>query len=169
MSASSDDGRRVDRSGIHIDREVAEAAGMEEELDSNVVGPYRFPDPRRRRVAGWIYLAGAAALAVPAALSVPGLWAGVGLLIGVGLVHLAAAWPLGIEQEEALDRAAATVEFPVGHASAAVTFHGLRSRPRWQVLLYSADEPPSRRALVQVDAVGGEVLDAPYVEDVPQA
>ena len=38
--------------GIHIPREVAEAEGLPEELDANIVGPYRFPDPRRRRIAG---------------------------------------------------------------------------------------------------------------------
>ncbi|MFO7547634.1 MAG: hypothetical protein R6X29_02005 [Acidimicrobiia bacterium] len=169
MSSASGDERRVDRSGIHIDREVADAAGIEEELDANVVGPYRFPDPRRRHIAGWIYLAGAGILALPAVVSLPGLWVGVVLLAAIGLVHLASAWPLGLEQEEALDRAAASVPFPVGHASAAVTFHGPRSRPHWQVLVYSADEPPSQRALVQIDAVTGEMPGDPYVEDVPQA
>jgi hypothetical protein len=34
------------------------------------------------------------------------------------------------------------------------------------VVLYSAEEPPDRRALVVVDAVSGEVADEPYVEDV---
>lgn len=37
--------RRVDRDGIHIDRDVADAVAIEEELDANIVGPYRFPIP----------------------------------------------------------------------------------------------------------------------------
>jgi hypothetical protein len=36
------------------------------------------------------------------------------------------------------------------------------------VVLYSANEPPDRRALVVVDAVTGEVAEEPYVEDVPE-
>ena len=161
--------RRVDRSGIHIDRDVADAVAIEEELDSNVVGPYRFPDPRRRRIAGWIYLAAAVALAIGAVLALPGLWVGSALFGLLAALHMAAAWPLGIEQEEALSTAATAVPFAVGHASAAVTFHRLRSRPRWQVVLYSADEPPSQRALIQIDAVNGEILGEAYVEDVPEA
>jgi hypothetical protein len=47
-----------------------------------------------------------------------------------------------------------------------VTFRGIRSRPQWSVVLYSAEEPPDQRALVVVDAVSGEVADEPYVEDV---
>ena len=50
--------------GIHIPREVADAEGVPEDLDANVVGPYRFPDPRRRRLASWLYLAGAAVVGV---------------------------------------------------------------------------------------------------------
>jgi hypothetical protein len=33
--------------------------------------------------------------------------------------------------------------------------------------MYSADEPPSRRALVQFDGVSGNLVDQVYVEDVP--
>lgn len=151
--------------GIHIPRDVADAEGVPEELDAGVVGPYRFPDPRRRRVAAWIYVvAGSAATVV--AVDAPLMWIGVGLLLILAGWHLASSWPLGIDQEEALARAAVVVGFPVGHASAAVTFAGWRSRPRWHVVMYSADEPPSERALVQFDGVTGELADEIYVEDV---
>lgn len=152
--------------GIHIPREVADSERVPEDLDANVVGPYRFPDPRRRRIAGWLYLATAAVMAV-FAVGQPGFVAGVVLLAGLGVWHVAASWPLGIEQEDALARAAVLVPFAVGHASAAVTFRGWRSRPHWHVVLYSADDPPSRRALVRLDAVTGERVDEVYTEAVP--
>ena len=50
------------------------------------------------------------------------------------------------------------IGFPVGHASAQQVWHGFRSRPTWRVLCYSAEEPPTRRGLVLVDAVDGAVL-----------
>ena len=154
------DDRRVRRDGIHIDRDVADAVAIEEELDSNVVGPYRFPDPRRRRTPVVLYAMVALAVgwaidpvvaALPAALAA---W------------HLLGAWPLRISQEEALSRAAGAVAFGVGHASAAMTFHGLRSRPRWSVILYSATEPPDRRSLVTVDGVSGDLVGEPYSEEL---
>jgi hypothetical protein len=37
----------------------------------------------------------------------------------------------------------------------------------WRVLLYSADEPPSKRGLVELDAVDGEILGS-YTEDNPE-
>jgi len=153
---------RVDRSGIHIDKELAESLAIEEELDSNVVGPYRFPSPTRRRIAGWLFVVAAAITMVV----IDGGW-----LPAIGLVALAAwnfasAWPLSVDETKALSVAGSVVDFPVGHASAAVTFRGFRSRPRWSVILYSAAEPPDQRALVVVDAVSGEVAEEPYVEEV---
>jgi hypothetical protein len=71
-----------------------------------------------------------------------------------------------VDENQAMTVAGAAVDFPIGHASAAVRFHGWRSRPRWSVVLYSASEPPDQRALVVVDAVSGDVVEEPYVEDV---
>lgn len=152
------DERRVTREGIHIDRDTAEAVAIEEELDSNVVGPYRFPDPNRRRVPALIY----AVLAVLVAIVIDPLPAL--LPLSLAAWHLLSAWPLRVEQEGALTQAAPAVDFAVGHASAAVAFHGPRARPRWSVILYSATEPPDRRALVTIDGVTGEQVSTPYTE-----
>jgi hypothetical protein len=162
----SEERRRLS-DGIEIDREIAEAEGVPDDLDAWNVGTYRFPDPRRRRLAGWIYGALFVILAI-LALGTPGYWVMTGVVAVVAIWHVRSAWSLGIDQEEALERAAASVDFAVGHASAAVTFRGLRSRPTWHVIVYSADEPPSRRALVQFDAVDGEQIADVYTERVPE-
>jgi hypothetical protein len=153
--------------GIHIPREVADAEGVPEELDAGIVGQYRFPDPRRRRIAGWIYLGTAVVLAGLASQQSL-VWGGVALAGLLGIWHLVSAWPLVMDQEQALAKAATVVDFPVGHSSAAVTFVGVRSRPRWHVVMYSADEPPSQRALVQFDGVSGDLAEDVYTEDVPK-
>lgn len=159
------DGGRIDREGIHIDPEVAEAVAIEEELDADTVGPYRFPSPSRRRTAGWVYV-GAALLVVTTIDT--------GWLIGSGLMlvaawHFLSTWPLAVDEHGALTGAAAAVDFTVGHASAAVRFQGWRSRPRWSVVLYSAAEPPDRRALVVVDGVTGELVERPFLESLEPA
>ena len=159
----TDEGSRVDREGIHIERELADAVAIEEELDANVVGPYRFPSPTRRRIAGWVFVAGA----VLALVLIDGGWIPAIGFLALAAWQFAASWPLTIHEEEALGLAGGEVDFPVGHASAAVTFKGWRSRPRWSVVLYSATEPPDQRALVVVDAVSGEIVEEPYVEEVP--
>lgn len=159
---SPDDQPRVDREGIHIERDLAEKLAIEEELDANTVGPFRFPSPLRRRIAGWVFVAAA----VLALVVVDGGWIPAVGFIALALWQFASAWPLEIDENQALAIAGSRVEFPVGHASAAVTFRGWRATPRWSVVLYSAAEPPDQRALVVVDARTGEVTEDPYVEPV---
>lgn len=151
--------------GIRISKEVAEAEGVPDDLDSAVLGPYRFPSPIRRRTAALLYVAGAflAALGALSGLA-SGFWVVAGGFLVLAYVHDRAAWPLVMEQEAALDSAATLVPFTVGHASAALGFVGLRSRPVWNVILYSGEEPPERRALVRLDATCGRQLDSTYIE-----
>jgi hypothetical protein len=153
--------------GATADDDVRDA--LPDDLDVTAyAGPYTFPDTKRRRIAAALY-------AVIALLS---LWAGLasgneGFIAGaivVGLVALycfAAAWPLRVDQTEALATASRTVGFPVGHASAQLAWRGLRSRPTWRILVYSADDPPSIRGLVELDGVDGAVL-GEYTERNPE-
>jgi hypothetical protein len=142
---------------------------LPEDLDVTAyVGPYVFPDIRRRRIAGYIYIV----------LGLLTLWAGIsagngGLLFGAILLlliaayHFLAGWRLKVDQTEALAVASRTVGFPIGHASAQLSWRGLRSKPEWRILVYSADEPPSMRGLVELDAVDGTVL-GEYTEQNPE-
>ena len=148
---------------------------LPEDLDpTGYVGPYRFPDNSRRRIPGVLYLVFAAGLVA--------LWAWAGddaVLVNDGFFWVAlalAAWgvwnlvagtPLGTDETEALVAATKAVGFAVGHASAQLGWRGLRSRPTWRILLYSAEEPPASRGLVLVDAVDGTVLQH-FVEDNPE-
>ena len=84
------------------------------------------------------------------------LWAFV-MLGAVGVFSFTSGWRMQIDERQALVAAQGAVEFAVGHASAQQVWRGLRSRPTWRVLIYSAEEPPRRRGLVLVDAVNGRV------------
>lgn len=136
-------------------------------------GAYEFPDNSRRRTPGVIYLALAAVcLAVflfsrdSSVLVNSGIgWAA--LVLGVmGLISLTSGWRMHTDEKQALVAAQQALEFPVGHASAQQVWHGIRSRPTWRVLCYSAEDPPLRRGLVLVDAVNGRVLQH-LIEDNP--
>src|SRR3954453_4448358 len=149
---------------------------LPEDLDvSGFVGPYQFPDNSRRRYPGIIYL-------VIAALCL-GVWLARGgddavlvnngfllaaiLLAAAGLMSLTSGWRMRVDEKDALVAASKTVGFPVGHASAQLAWRGLRSRPTWRILCYSAEEPPSIRGLVELDAVDGRVL-GEYTERNPE-
>jgi len=132
------------------------------------VGPYLFPDVRRRRIAGTLEaIVGAAALLGGLASGNDGLLVAAALLLVVAAYHFLAGWHLAVDQTEALAAASRAVGFPVGHASAQLGWRGLRSRPSWRILLYSADSPPSSRGLVEVDAVDATIL-GDYTEPNPE-
>jgi len=141
---------------------------LPEELDITVARPYQVPDNTKRRIAAYCYLVAAAACGAGTAVSGNGgLLAAAVFLAVAAAYHFATAWPLKLDETAALAASAVAAGFPVGHASAQLAWRGLRSRPVWRVLLYSADEPPSRRGLVELDAVDGEILGT-YTEDNPE-
>jgi hypothetical protein len=142
---------------------------LPEDLDATAyVGPYVFPDIRRRRIAGALYaILGLGVLWGAIATANRGLLFGAILLLAIAGYHFLAGWRLKIDQTEALAVASRTVGFPVGHASAQLAWRGLLSRPTWRILLYSADEPPSMRGLVELDAVDAHVI-GDYTERNPE-
>jgi hypothetical protein len=139
------------------------------------VGAYQFPDNSRRRIPGALYLV-LAGLCLAAYLTsrdssalVNGGMAWAAVVLGVaGVISITSGWRMHVDEQQALVAAQQAVGFPVGHASAQQVWHGLRSRPTWRVLCYSADDPPTRRGLVLVDAVDGSVLQH-LTEDNPDA
>ncbi len=148
---------------------------LPEELDPSAYrGPYVFPDNARRRFPGVVYVVTAlACLALWATAGGDGVLVNEGtllaaLLLGaLGAYHLAAGWKLTVRETDALVAASRQVGFAVGHASAQLAWRGLRSRPTWRILLYSAEEPPASRGLVLVDGIDGRVV-AHFVEDNPE-
>jgi hypothetical protein len=159
---------------------MAETSDLRDELPddlnaSEYVGPYQFPDNSRRRRPGVIYLALAAVLVVVWVLRRDGIpvlvndgfvWAAV-VLGAVGVFSITSGWRMHIDEKQALVAAQGAVGFGVGHASAQQVWRGLRSRPTWRVLVYSAENPPRQRGLVLVDAVDGTVVEH-LTEDNPE-
>ena len=161
--------RRPDLSGIEVAADVAAAAGMPDDLDANVLGPYEVPNPARRRRAGLVYVVAAVAAGIGIALGLPGgMWVVVGILALIAAYHFLGGHDLAVGDEEALTLATAEMDFPVGHASAVLGFDGFLARPTWNVLVFSADEPPSQRGLVRVDGRSGAIVET-YTEPVPAA
>ena len=129
------------------------------------VGAYMFPDNSRRRWPGAIYLVFAAlCVLVRFVFSdeavVNGGWIVAAVVLGVaGVFSLTSGWRMNIDEKDALVQAQQAVGFAVGHASAQQVWRGLRSRPTWRVLCYSAEEPPKDRGLVLVDALDGSIVE----------
>lgn len=165
----------MSESGANDEDEIVDVLPEDLDPNSELVGPYLFPNNNRRRVPGILYLVIGAGLA--------GLWflrqghdpvlvnggiLGAAILLAVvGAFHLLAGWDLDVDEEAALDLAASVVQQPVGHASAQMGWRGWASRPTWRILWYSAEEPPLHRGLVLVDGNDGRILSW-FSEDNPE-
>jgi len=161
--------RRPELPKIEVAGDVAAAAGMPGDLDANVLGPYTVPDPARRRRAAIVYFMAALITIGGIAAGLPGRMAIIAVVFGaIGTYHLVAGHHLRITDSAALTTATRAIDFAVGHASAVLGFEGILARPVWNVLVFSAEEPPARRGLVRVDGKTGAVLET-YREDVPPA
>ncbi len=133
---------------------------------SAFVGPYQFPDNSRRRIPGYLYL-GISALSLllwlisdqSSGLVNYGFLVFAISLAAFAVYGLSSSWKMTINERDALVHASRAVDFAVGHASAQQVWRGVRSRPTWRVFCYSAQEPPTHRGLVLVDAVDGEILE----------
>jgi hypothetical protein len=144
------------------------------DLDAaGAVGPYEFPDNSRRRRPAVLYMIVAAICLVlwftqrdSSAMVNDGMLGAAVLLAVVALFSFTSGWRMKVDEKQALVAAQGAVGFPVGHASAQQVWRGLRSRPTWRVLVYSAEDPPRRRGLVLVDAIDGSVKEH-LVQDNP--
>ena len=133
---------------------------------SAFVGPYQFPDNSRRRIPGYLYL-GISTLSLllwlisdqSSGLVNYGFLVFAISLAAFAVYGLSSSWKMTINERDALVHASRAVDFAVGHASAQQVWRGVRSRPTWRVFCYSAQEPPTHRGLVLVDAVDGEILE----------
>jgi hypothetical protein len=133
---------------------------------SAFVGPYQFPDNSRRRIPGYLYL-GISALSLllwlmsdqsSGLVNYGFLVFAISLAAFAGYV-LSSSWKMTVNERDALVHASRAVDFAVGHASAQQVWRGIRSRPTWRVFCYSAQEPPTHRGLVLVDAVNGNIVE----------
>ncbi len=139
---------------------------LPDDLDpTGFVGPYQFPDNSRRRWPGVIYLVISALCVIvyvtftDAPLVNEGMLVAAAVLTAVGIFSITSSWTMHVDEKEALVAAQQALGFPVGHASAQQVWRGLRSRPTWRVMVYSAEDPPARRGLVLVDAVDATVVE----------
>ena len=120
---------------------------MPENLDAAQREPYTIPSTRRRRTSGMIHLAGTVAAAGAVVLGAPtGLLVVAGLLAVLALWSFAGAWRIGVLDPQALETAGREVGFPVGHASAAVSFDGLAPAPSGTCSSSAPTNPPPAAA-----------------------
>ena len=156
--------------GIEIDKDVAEEAFLPDDLNSLAVGSYVVPDPRKRSQYPYFVFA---VLIITLIFSqfvkfvsfIPTFI----ILAFVIIILLAVDNKFKIQQQEVIENIAGSVDHSIGYYSIALTFlFSFRNvlTPIWTVIVYSHENPPQFKTIVEINALSGKIVTEPYTENL---
>ena len=156
--------------GIEIDKDVAEETLLPDDLNSLAVGSYVVPDPRKRSqypffVFAVLVITYLTSLVIDFVTFTPTF---IILLFVVFLLFLIDN-KFRIQQQEVIEKITDSIEHSIGYYSIALTFlFSIRNilTPVWTVIVYSHENPPQFKTIVEINALSGEIVTEPYTENI---
>ncbi len=156
--------------GIEIDKDVAEETLLPDDLNSLAVGSYVVPDPRKRSqypyfvfaVLVIIYLT---SLVIDFITFTPTFI----ILLFVVILLFLIDNKFRIQQQEVIEKITDSIEHSIGYYSIALTFlFSIRNilTPVWTVIVYSHENPPQFKTIVEINALSGKIITEPYTENI---
>jgi len=156
--------------GIEIDKDVAEEAFLPDDLNSLAVGSYVVPDPRKRSQYPYFVFA---VLMITFIISqfvkfvsfIPTFI----ILVFVIIILVAVDNKFKIQQQEVIENITGSVDHSIGYYSIALTFlFSFRNvlTPIWTVIVYSHENPPQFKTIVEINALSGKIETEPYTENL---
>ena len=156
--------------GIEIDKDIAEETLLPDDLNSLAVGSYVVPDPRKRRqypyvVLGVVLLSFITSLIIDFVSFVPVII----ILCIVALLLFLVNNKFKIQQQEVIERITNNIDHSIGYYSIALTFQFTFKNiltPVWTVIVYSHENPPLNKTIIEINAFSGKVITEPYTENL---
>jgi len=156
--------------GIEIDKDIAEETLLPDDLNSLAVGSYVVPDPRKRKqypyvVLGVVLLSFITSLIIDFVSFVP-------VIIILSIVALLLSLvnnKFKIQQQEVIERITNNIDHSIGYYSIALTFQFSFKNiltPVWTVIVYSHENPPLNKTIIEINAFSGKVITEPYTENL---
>ena len=156
--------------GIEIDKDIAEETLLPDDLNSLAVGSYVVPDPRKRKqypyvVLGVMLLGFIASLMINFVSFIP-------VIIILSIVTLLLFFvnnKFKIQQTEVIEKITNYIEHSIGYYSIALTFQFTLKNiltPVWTVIVYSHENPPINKTIIEISAFSGRVITEPYTENL---
>ena len=154
--------------GIEIDKDIAEETLLPEDLNSLAGGSYVVPDPRKRSlypyvVLGVVLLSFITSLIIDFVSFVPVII----ILSIVALLLFLVNNKFKIQQQEVIERITNNIDHSIGYYSIALTFQFTFKNiltPVWTVIVYSHENPPLNKTIIEINAFSGKVITEPYTE-----
>ena len=156
--------------GIEIDKDIAEETLLPDDLNSLAVGSYVVPDPRKRKqypyvVLGVVLLSFITSLIIDFVSFVPVII----ILSIVALLLFLVNNKFKIQQQEVIERITNNIDHSIGYYSIALTFQFSFKNiltPVWTVIVYSHENPPLNKTIIEINAFSGKVITEPYTENL---
>ena len=156
--------------GIEIDKDVAEETLLPDDLNSLAVGSYVVPDPRKRNqypyvLLGVVLLSFITSLLIDFVSFVPVII----ILSIIALLLFLVNNKFKIQQQEVIERITNNIDHSIGYYSIALTFQFTFKNiltPVWTVIVYSHENPPLNKTIIEINAFSGKVITEPYTENL---
>ena len=156
--------------GIEIDKEVAEETLLPDDLNSLAVGSYVVPDPRKRSqypffVFAVLVITYLTSLIIDFVTFTPTFI----ILLFVVILLFLIDNKFRIQQQEVIEKITDSIEHSIGYYSIALTFlFSIRNilTPVWTVIVYSHENPPQFKTIVEINALSGKIVTEPYTENI---
>ena len=156
--------------GIEIDKDIAEETLLPDDLNSLAVGSYVVPDPRKRSqypyvVLGVVLFTFITSLIIDFVSFVPVII----ILSIVALLLFLVNNKFKIQQQEVIERITNNIDHSIGYYSIALTFQFTFKNiltPVWTVIVYSHENPPLNKTIIEINAFSGKVITEPYTENL---
>ena len=156
--------------GIEIDKDIAEETLLPDDLNSLAVGSYVVPDPRKRKqypyvVLGVVLLSFITSLIIDFVSFIPVII----ILSIIALLLFLVNNKFKIQQQEVIERITDNIDHSIGYYSIALTFQFTFMNiltPVWTVIVYSHENPPLNKTIIEINAFSGNVITEPYTENI---
>jgi len=156
--------------GIEIDKDVAEETLLPDDLNSLAVGSYVVPDPRKRSqypyfVFAVLVITYLTSLVIDFVTFTPTFI----ILLFVVILLFLIDNKFKIQQQEVIEKITDSIEHSIGYYSIALTFlFSIRNilTPVWTVIIYSHENPPQFKTIVEINALSGKIVTEPYTENI---
>ena len=156
--------------GIEIDKDIAEETLLPDDLNSLAVGSYVVPDPRKRKqypyvVLGVVLLSFLTSLIIEFVSFVPVII----ILSIIALLLFLVNNKFQIQQQEVIEKITNNIDHSIGYYSIALTFQFTFKNiltPVWTVIVYSHENPPLNKTIIEINAFSGKVITEPYTENL---
>ena len=156
--------------GIEIDKDIADETLLPDDLNSLAVGSYVVPDPRKRKqypyvVLGVVLLSFITSLIIDYVSFVPVII----ILSIIALLLFLVNNKFTVQHQEVIERITNNIVHSIGYYSIALTFQFTFKNiltPVWTVIVYSHENPPLNKTIIEINAFSGKVITEPYTENL---